>query len=106
MAKYLLLYRGGGMPETEADMAAVLNAWTNWYAGMGNSVVDPGNPTMPMAKMISPDRQVSDHPGDGMVSGYTIIEAPSLDEATNMAKTCPVLESGGGVSVFETFNIG
>ena len=29
MAKYLLLYGGGSMPETEAEQAAVMTAWTN-----------------------------------------------------------------------------
>ena len=27
MAKYLLLYEGGSMPETEAAQAAVMQAW-------------------------------------------------------------------------------
>ena len=44
MAKYLLLYGGGSMPETEAEMAAVTKAWTDWFTELGPAVVDPGNP--------------------------------------------------------------
>ena len=40
-----------------------------------------------------------------MVTGYTILKADSLDAATALAKGCPVLEGGGQISVFETFNI-
>jgi hypothetical protein len=38
-------------------------------------------------------------------SGYTIITADSLDEATAMAKGCPVLAGGSPVTVLETFNV-
>jgi hypothetical protein len=42
MTKYVLLYTGGSMPETEAESAEVLKAWEAWYAGLGSAVVDPG----------------------------------------------------------------
>jgi len=105
MAKFVLLYSGGSMPATEAEQAAVLQAWGAWYDGMGSAVVDPGNPFTPMAKSISSDGTVSDGPAGTMASGYTIISADSLDAATGMAKGCPVLQGGGQISVYETFNV-
>jgi len=44
---------------------------------------------------------VTDSPAT--VSGYSIIKANSLDDATETAKGCPVLEGGAKVMVFETF---
>jgi len=41
-----------------------------------------------------------------MASGYTIVEAGSLDEAVKMAQGCPVLAGGAEISVFETFEVG
>ncbi len=35
MAKYLLVYHGGSMPETEAGQASVMKAWTDWFAQLG-----------------------------------------------------------------------
>jgi hypothetical protein len=105
MANYLLLYHGGKMPETEAEQKAVMDDWTAWYTGLGGAVVDPGNPFTPMAKSISSDGKVSDGPAGSMASGYTLIMAGSLDAATSMAKSCPVLKAGGKISVFETFNV-
>ena len=105
MANFVLLYSGGGMPATEAEQAAVLQAWGAWYTGLGSALVDGGNPFTPVAKSISSDGTVRDGPVGTPASGYTIIKGDSLDAAVEMAKGCPVLQSGGQVSVYETFNV-
>lgn len=105
MAKFVLLFNGGGMPETEAEQAAVLQAWGAWYGGLGAAVVDGGNPFSPVAKSIASDGSVHDGPIGTPASGYTIVSADSLDAATAMAQGCPVLQSGGQISVYETFNV-
>lgn len=105
MAKYLLLYHGGGMPETEEENAAVLKAWEAWYTQLGSALVDPGNPFTPMAKSIASDGKVGDGPAGTMASGYTILSAGSLDEAAILAQSCPVLQSGAQISVFEAFEV-
>src|SRR5262245_53398841 len=105
MANFVLLYSGGGMPETEAEQAVVLQAWTAWFEGLGSAVVDPGNPVSPMAKSIASDGTVSDGPIGTPATGYTIIKADSLGEAVGIAKGCPVLQGGAQISVYETFNV-
>jgi hypothetical protein len=105
MTDYVLLFSGGSMPETEAEQAAVMEAWVAWYGSLGDAVKDPGNPFTPMAKSIASDGTVSDGPVGGMASGYTILKADSLDAAVEMATECPVLQGGGQISVFETFEV-
>jgi hypothetical protein len=105
VAKYLLLYYGGSMPETEEETARVMKAWEVWYTGLGAAVVDPGNPISPMAKSVASNGKISDGPAGSMASGYTILEASSLDEAAVMAQGRPVLQGGGQISVFETFDV-
>ena len=106
MAKFLLLYTGGsGMPQTEAEQKAIIDDWTAWYTGLGGAVVDPGNPTSPVAKSIDSNGKVSDVPVGTMVTGYTILKADSLDGAVAMARGCPVLKSNGQISVFETLDV-
>jgi hypothetical protein len=106
MAKFLLLFHGGGaMPQTEAESAKILKAWEDWYTSLGKAVVDPGNPFTMVAKKVTSKGTIGNGPAGTMASGYTILEAESLDIAARMAQGCPVLQSGGKISVFETFNV-
>jgi len=105
MSKFVLLYTGGGMPETEAEQAKVMQDWADWYADLGSAVADPGNPIGPVSKKIASNGAVSDGSGEPMVTGYTILSADSLDEAVKMAKKCPVLAGGSEIAVFETFDV-
>lgn len=106
MAKFVLLYVGGGMPETEEETSQVMKAWETWYGELGAAVVDPGYPFTPVAKSVASNGAVSDGPAGTMASGYTILEAGSLDKVAKMAQGCPVLQGGGDISVIETFEVG
>ena len=102
MANFVLLYSGGGMPETQAEIAQVMQAWGAWFGQLGSALVDGGNPFTPVAKRIAKDGSVSDAPA-GIASGYSIIKADSLDAAVALAKACPVLLGGAQITVLETF---
>jgi hypothetical protein len=101
VANYVLVYKGGGMAETEAEQQAVMAAWGNWYAELGRAVVDGGNPFGP-SRSVATDGTVSDNAPSGL-TGYTILQAESVGAAAEMAKGCPVLSSGGSVEVYEVF---
>jgi hypothetical protein len=105
MNDYLLLYSGGSMPDSPEEQAKVMKAWEGWMGQLGDSLKDGGNPFTPAVKSISADGSVSDGPAGSMASGYSILKAGSLDEATNMAKGCPVLQGGAKITVFETFSV-
>jgi hypothetical protein len=69
------------------------------------AVVDYGNPFTPMTKSVASDGKVLDGPAGSMASGYTIINADSLDATAALVKSCPVLKGSAQISVFETFNV-
>ena len=115
MAKYVLLYtagaaaaQSGGQPQaqvapTPEEMQASLAAWNTWFGGMGEHLVDAGNPFGP-SRTVATDGAASEGAAS-RVTGYSVIQAESLDEASAMAKSCPNLADGGGVEIYETFNI-
>src|SRR5437588_13004132 len=78
MANYLLLYSGGRMPESEAEQAAVMQAWGAWFGRLGSALVDGGNPTTGQAKTISSDGKVSDGSEGTTASGYSMIKGTRL----------------------------
>ena len=101
MANYVLVYHGGGMPESPEEGAKVMQAWDIWFGELGDSLVDGGNPAS-ATKTIAADGSVSDDPSGP--SGYSILKADSLDAAVELAKGCPVRSGGAAIQVVETFN--
>ncbi len=104
MAKYMFAYHGGGTPETEEEGARVMAAWTSWYENLGAAIVDGGAPTG-AAKTIAADGSVSDGGGANPLTGWTVVQANSLDDAVALAKGCPILDDGGSVEVAEAIDM-
>ena len=98
MAKFLYLYSGGQMAETPEAQQKEMEIWTTWFSGLGDSVVDIGNPFAASSTVTATGA------GEGATSklgGYSIINAESLTEAAKKVDGCPVLNSGGSVEVYE-----
>ncbi len=104
MAKYLFVYHGGTHPETEEELASVLDAWGQWLGSMGAAVVDGGNP-VGMSSTVNPDGSVVDNGGTNPASGYGLFEASGLDDAIAKARGCPILEAGGSVELAEVMDM-
>ena len=73
MAKYLFVYHGGKNPESEAEVAEVLDSWGAWFGSMGAAVIDGGNP-VGMSCTINEDGSVTDNGGSNPATGYSLIE--------------------------------
>jgi hypothetical protein len=99
MAKFLYLYHGGGggPPPTPEEGQKIMQAWMAYFGRMGEKIVDGGAP-------LAPSRSVAGAPSSG-ATGYSIIEAGSLDEATAFTEGHPHLMSGGSIEVCETIPI-
>jgi hypothetical protein len=95
MANYVLIYKGGGVPESEEEGQRLMQAWMSWLGGLGDAVVDAGAP-------FGESSSVGNGGGSGL-TGYSIVSAASLDDAVAKAGSCPILESANGsVEVYET----
>jgi hypothetical protein len=102
MGKYVYAYKGGSMPQTDAEREALTAAWTSWIGGLGDTFVDIGNPFGPSAAVKADGSNGAASSG---LSGYSVIQASSLDDAVGKARGCPVFAGGGSVDVYETFEV-
>ena len=75
-----------------------------WLASLGAAAVSPANP-LKGTSTVNPDGSVTNG-GATTMSGYTIVEADSMDAALSIAKACPFLEIGGSLEVSELMKMG
>lgn len=104
MAKFLFVYHGGKRATEPAEIKKVMDAWGAWFGKMGSAVIDGGNPVGP-STTVNPDGSISGHGGPNPASGYSLIEASSLQDAQNKAKGCPLLAAGGSVEVAQALDM-
>jgi hypothetical protein len=103
MAKFVYLYTGAQMAATPAEQEKAMQEWGAWFATLGDSVTDMGNPFASSAT-IGPDGATTEG-GASRAAGYSIVEADSLEDASAKAKGCPELAGGGAVEVYEALAI-
>lgn len=107
MAKFVYIFRGGGVATpglSPTEMQAHLNKWHEWIGALMKAGHVEGGQTLDnRGKLIrGADRVVTDGPyaeSKDLVTGSMIIDAASLDEATELARDCPVFEYDGSVEV-------
>jgi hypothetical protein len=107
MARFMYVFRGGGIVTpglTPTEMQQHLAKWHAWAGSLVNAGRHRGGqPLQNHGKIIrGHGRVVSDGPfaeSKDMVTGSLIVEAASLEEATELARDCPVFEFDGSVEV-------
>ena len=92
MPNFLFVFHGGKMPDTPEEGAREMEAWQQWYADMGQAVVDGGAP-VGKSKTVTA-QGVADDGGSNPASGYAIVSADTIEAAVELAKGCPILKHG------------
>ena len=92
MKKYVLLHMGFKTPTPE-----IMEAWGMWFESIEDKTVDTGV-GFGEAREITRDGSKELPWGLDSITGYTIISAENLDEAEEIAKTCPFIT---GIRVYE-----
>ena len=107
MAKYIMIYKGEATPmdEMTPEMgAAVLEKWTTWMNKVGPALADVGTPFGEGTSLV-------DDGTDGTaqsLTGYSIVEADSLEGAKAHADGHPYLSEGKGdyaIDIFELMDV-
>lgn len=99
MAQFMITYLGGDQTSTPEEGKKHFIAYKQWLSDLGNAVVSPANPLKNTHTINSKGESVVG--GVTTMSGYTLVEAKSIEDAIAMAKACPFLEINGSLEVSE-----
>jgi hypothetical protein len=105
--KFMLIFRGGAVSRGDMSPTELQAHVAKWYAwsdelarqgrrNAGTALDNPG------ATVRGHDRLVTDGPyaeSKDLVTGSMVIEAASLEDAIEVARTCPTYELDGSVEV-------
>lgn len=95
MGKYVYIYYAG-----DSSDAGNAEEWGAWFGQLGAKLVDGGNPFNNGGQAVSSEgvMDVKDMPA----TGYSIVNADSMEDATKIAQGCPlVTKQKGAVCVYE-----
>lgn len=108
MNEFLFLFRNDYdsvvYKQSPEQMQGLMQQWMDWMGSMAaqNKLADKGNRLGLSGTVVKPGKVVTDGPYaelKELVGGYIMVRAASLEEATEMAKGCPILNIGGSVEV-------
>jgi hypothetical protein len=105
MSEFTYLFRGRKTFASPEETQRHLGKWLAWFKDLDAKgyLKDPGHPLEDSGSVVKGKQKVvQDGPfaeAKDIVAGYIVIEAKDLDEATDLAKGCPILEVGGSVEV-------
>ena len=107
MKEFVLLFRMDITTETaqpsKEQMEIYMQQWMNWINEIAdnNQLAEGGNHFSREGRVLKPNNEVVETPHiseNNSIAGYIIILANNLDEATKIAKKCPIL-NGQNTSV-------
>jgi hypothetical protein len=107
MKEYLLLLRGGkpATSKTEAEQKAEMQAWGAYMGALGQKgQLVGGLPLVGGGKTVftkTVEANAVTSAKEGIVGGYLIVKAGSLDDAAVIAKDCPHIANDGNIEVRE-----
>lgn len=91
------------MGQTQQEQQQIMAQWGQWFGSLGQAIVDGGTPFAGSSSVAS-DGSVKSG-GASQLTGYSILKADDMSSATNMAKGCPVLSTGGTIEVYESLPV-
>lgn len=107
MKEFVLLFRMDittkNAQPTKKQMETYMQQWMSWINDIAdnNRLADGGNHFSRQGRVLKPNNEVIETPyiaNNNSIAGYIIILAKNLNEATKIAKKCPIL-NGQNTSV-------
>ncbi len=99
MPRYAIVYLGGNPPATPEEGKKNFARYMEWLNGLGEAAISPANPFKNTHTVAA--NGLAKSGSDTKMSGYTLVEADTMEHVLEMAKSCPFLETGGTLEVSE-----
>lgn len=99
MAKFMLVYLGGEQPSNPEEGKKHFEEYRAWLQSLGDSVISAANP-LKDTHVIASDGKAQEG-SSTMMSGFSVLEAPTIEAAVLMSESCPFLKIGGTLEVSE-----
>ena len=107
MEKFMYLFRGGDAHKQGASpqaLKALVQEMMTWMGDLSKKgLIAGGEPLQREGMQVSGTQKiVSDGPyieAKEIVGGFVIVHAKDINEAVELAKTCPIVEGNGRIEV-------
>ena len=106
MKEFMMIFRGTGMGDyqpSQEEIQASIKQWQDWIGSIAAQGKFIGTNQLGFeGKVVKPGNVVTDGPYTELkeiVGGYIIVKTDSVEEATELAAGCPILQMGGNVEV-------
>ena len=114
MKDFMMLFHSEPDPNmnpTPEEIAQEIELWQVWIGGIAEKgkLKHPGEALGFEGKTLHADGSVTDGPYAELkeiVGGFIIVSAENLEEAAELAKGCPALDTGGKVEVRDIMDTG
>ncbi len=103
MNQYVITYFGGDQPETKEEGLKHFAKYQEWLKSLGDAVIKPMVP-FSNVRTINPDSTIIENSVVGM-SGHTVIQAETIEQAVEYTKDCPFLAINGTLEVAEIIKV-
>jgi hypothetical protein len=109
MKEFVLIFRMDALPEvgySSEELEPMMKNWESWLENLvaKNILVSYGNRLGAESRIIKNGKVITDGPYaeiKEIIGGFNIIRANSIDEAAEIAKSCPLI----GDSAIEVRNV-
>jgi hypothetical protein len=99
MPQYIFVYLGGEYPSNPEEGQKHFEKYQQWLASLGDAVISPA---IPFRDTHTVQADGSASPGSmTAMSGLSILQMSSMEEALAAAQSCPFLEIKGALEVSE-----
>ena len=99
MNQYIITYLGGDQPSSPEEGKKHYARYQEWLGSLGEAVIKPMVP-FKNTHTVNPDGTVAEGSSVSM-TGHTIVQTESIEQAIEFAKSCPFLEINGSLEVAE-----